>query len=461
MGPCEARVVSRSSFAVTLRFGALLLALAGCAQPPLSSAERDRCRDGARAIGRWLESTAVATEHGSRWPVVPGAEPPRFERSLYAGACGPTLFFLRLAADSKGDERERALEVARAGADELLAALPEKVEGEEGGLYTGIAGVGFTLEEAWRATGEARYRDGARRCVRILHESAQLAGSGIEWSDVTDVIAGSAGIGCFLLDLHLREGDGVALELATRAGRRLLDLSQREAVGRSWRMDPKFPRVMPNFSHGTAGVVYFLARLHETTHAPEFLEAARAGADHLLSIADRSGDGCRIHHHTPDGADLFYMGWCHGPCGTARAFDVLARITGDPRYADAVRGGTTSIVGSALPRERLPGFWNNVSLCCGSAGVIEFLLERARATGDPTLVDRAREFADDLLARGTSDERGLRFVQAEHRVKPDLLEAQTGWMQGAAGIGVALLDLAAFGEDESGRLVLPDGSTGR
>jgi hypothetical protein len=34
-------------------------------------------------------------------------------------------------------------------------------------------------------------------------------------------------------------------------------------------------------------------------------------------------------------------------------------------------------------------------------------------------------------------------VQAEHRVQPQLLVAQTGYMQGAAGIGMWLLRLDA------------------
>ena len=47
----------------------------------------------------------------------------------------------------------------------------------------------------------------------------------------------------------------------------------------------------------------------------------------------------------------------------------------------------------------------------------------------------------DLLARATRDTSGTRWVQAEHRVRPEQLVAQTGFMQGAAGIGMWLLRL--------------------
>jgi hypothetical protein len=60
---------------------------------------------------------------------------------------------------------------------------------------------------------------------------------------------------------------------------------------------------------------------------------------------------------------------------------------------------------------------------------------------NPVYLAFAKELTEDLLARGTRDERGLRWIQAEHRVRPDQLAAQTGYMQGAAGIGLWLLRL--------------------
>ncbi len=482
MGRCERRV--RDAVALTV-IGA---ALAGCTDPTrnglahddqahqhdhaISASARQRAdwyRENVDAIARWLEATAVATEHGLAWPVAPdrpaapaaatatddrGATP----TDLYSGSAGVVLFFLELCEScerpgaSDGtigrdatDQHDHWFSIARRGADHLLATLPEKaVRDEANGLYTGIAGVGFVLLEAGRALTDERYTTGARRCVSLLHQAAYAAGPGIEWGSTTDVIAGGAGIGLFLLTMYERTGDGVALELATRAGRRLLDLSQREAVGRSWRMDPTFPRVMPNFSHGTAGVAYFLARLFEVTKVEAFLDGARDGADHLLSLADSTDGGCRIYHHTPDGTDLYYLGWCHGPTGTARLFTQLADVTGEQRWTDLVRCAAQSLLSSGIPDQPQPGFWNNVGQCCGSAGVIEFSLALALATGDESYAGFARELAANLIGRGRRDARGLCFPQAEHRTKPDLIEAQTGYAQGAAGIAIALLHLEVY-----------------
>jgi lantibiotic modifying enzyme len=111
---------------------------------------------------------------------------------------------------------------------------------------------------------------------------------------------------------------------------------------------------------------------------------------------------------------------------------------------------------SGIPDKRTPGFWNNVSQCCGSAGVAEFFLDLHRATGQREHLAFAQRVADDLLGRATRDAQGLRWVQAEHRIKPELLVAQTGYMQGAAGIGTALLHLDGWSRGQKERIVLPD-----
>ena len=49
------------------------------------------------------------------------------------------------------------------------------------------------------------------------------------------------------------------------------------------------------------------------------------------------------------------------------------------------------------------------------------------------------------------------WTQAEHRVQPGLLIAQTGHMQGAAGVGKYFLHMDAMEErGEVPRVVLPD-----
>jgi lantibiotic modifying enzyme len=305
------------------------------------------------------------------------------------------------------------------------------------------------LTEAWRATGSEAYRRAAVRCAGSLHAAAVETEHGVRWSEVTDVIGGAAGTGLFLLDCAERLDRPQDLELAERAGRHLLSVARTEEPGRSWAMDPTFPRIMPNFSHGTAGVAYFLATLHAATGAEVFLEAALDGARHLEAIADRSDGGFRVWHHTPDGEDLFYLGWCHGPPGTARLFERLAQVTNDPSWRARTAQCLQALRTAGIPAARPPGFWNNVGICCGSAGVAEFAL-------DLDELEFARSLADDLLTRAARSDSGLSWPQAEHRVRPELIQAQTGYMQGAAGIGLHLLHLDGALHGRTERTRLPD-----
>ena len=111
---------------------------------------------------------------------------------------------------------------------------------------------------------------------------------------------------------------------------------------------------------------------------------------------------------------------------------------------------------SGIPERQTPGFWNNVSQCCGHAGVGEFLIALYRISHDEAYRDFAQRMTADLLRRATEDASGISWVQAEHRTRPELLVAQTGYMQGAAGIGTYCLHLEAVERGTDPAIVLPD-----
>jgi lantibiotic modifying enzyme len=213
---------------------------------------------------------------------------------------------------------------------------------------------------------------------------------------------------------------------------------------------------MPNFSHGTAGIAYFLATLYRVTHERRFLDAAFAGARYLQSIAKTDGDICLVPHDQPDGLDLYYLGWCHGPTGTARLFYQLYKVTDEPMWMSWVGRSANALLTSGIPEQRTPGFWNNVSQCCGSAGVAQFFLDLHAATHERRYLEFAERMTADLMTRATHDDVGTRWVQAEHRVRPELLVAQTGYMQGAAGIGMWLLRLDAAQRGRAPFVRFPD-----
>jgi lantibiotic modifying enzyme len=402
----------------------------------------------------WIQSCRIDTPHGKLWPVNPD-QPDGIDGSLYAGYPGIILFFLELYHSTKDFYW---LEEAKGASKILINSLPDPSallpEGEGAGLYTGIAGQGFVLEEVFHATREEFYCQAALRCFAILHAAAQKAGDGVEWSPVTDIISGSAGIGLFLIDVYRKMNEPSALDLAVKTGRRLLQLSISEtAGGLSWKMSPDFPRIMPNFSHGTAGIAYFLAALYEVTHETCFLDGTLAGARYLLSITTPDGLVC---HHFPDGQDLFYLGWCHGPAGTSRLYYKMAQITGDPLWTRAMIKAAEGLLSSGIPDQLTPGFWNNVGICCGNAGVSDFFLDLHRLTGRGDFLDFARHMTADLLARSTPTREGLKWVHADIQREPDNLSAETGLMKGAAGIGMHLLRWAAFERNAAPLIRMPD-----
>ena len=412
----------------------VIAAAALVAMAHASAQQTPSYRDVAIDTAKWIRTTRLQTTFGWTWPSDP-RNPKSVSTALYSGSPGVVLFLLEMNI-ATGDRAY--LDEARKGADELLTKVPS----ESGmGLYEGVAGLGFTLGEVWRATKDETYHKAALRTVKILGDKAAPVGKGVQWSNTTDVISGTAGIGLFLLYADEVLKDPGARALAIRAGDRLLAQGTPEHGGMKWAMDPASTRLMPNFSHGTAGISYFLATLYKTTREQRFLDGALAGAKYLQAIAKTDGDICLVQHDQPDGLDLYYLGWCHGPVGTARLFYQLFLITGDKTWMTWVTKSANGILQSGIPEQRTPGFWNNVSQCCGSAGVAQFFLDLYTVTNDAKYLSFAEKMTADLLARATRDVTGTRWVQAEHRVQPDLLVAQTGYMQGAAGIGMWLLHL--------------------
>ena len=79
-----------------------------------------------------------------------------------------------------------------------------------------------------------------------------------------------------------------------------------------------------------------------------------------------------------------------------------------------------------------------------------------KVTGDPAYLGFSKRVTAQLLAKGTRDRDGMRWIQAEHRVRPELLVAQTGYMQGAAGIGMLLLHLDGFQRGKKASIAFPD-----
>ena len=442
--------------------------------------------DYALAAAHWLDNTVVTRDEGALWPVAEGRvihaeQGGSADHSLYQGTAGIGIYYLELyQATGESHFRDRA----RACGVTILRSL--EMDAWSSGLYRGLAGAVFFLWEVCRATGEERFYEGARRCVERLLESAAKVGAGVGWrepipfseshgqvgtTEILDVSRGSAGVGLGLLYASARGLHPAALDLAVGIGERLIEVASvgpqvdRDGDRRlAWPMmlDQPFAWTAPNFSHGTAGVAYFLACLYEATDETRYLQGALAGAAELLSLTDERGaDAELICHHLEGGRELYYVAWCHGPFGTARLYHLLRRLTDEPSWEERLRSLGRGLVGLDVPN-RSPGYWNNRGQCCGDAGVGETALMLARrGAGTSDSLDLAWRVADELAEGATVDDDGARWTHAEHRTRPDELATHTGYMQGAAGIGSYFLHLAGSRPADDGlvpdnRVAFPD-----
>lgn len=140
---------------------------------------------------------------------------------------------------------------------------------------------------------------------------------------------------------------------------------------------------VPNFECGTAGVGYALTIAYETTRDEKYLHAAIAAATHLKSIAVPHGDGFLIPwHDDPNEKPIFYVSSCHGVGGTSKLFYQLYKITGEEKYLEDIKKLYKGLRYVGAPEKQSAGYWNTTCLCCGTAGILQFLISYYFITQD-------------------------------------------------------------------------------
>ena len=263
-----------------------------------------------------------------------------------------------------------------------------------------------------------------------------------------DATLGTAGV--LLGALWARRlGSPDAAALAERAAAVILAEEEHLPTGGNWRfVAPRFRpdyAQMPNFSHGVAGIASALALAGAELDRPDLTAAALRGAEHLVTLGERRGDGFVVPRYLPtdtNDEDEFTFTWCHGGTGTSLLFRALdhagvedvageAPLTWHRRFLHGVRT-------SGLPARLHPGFWDNDGRCCGTTGVGEAFLDSWQRAGHDDDLDFALHLADTLVERAVSEGPHAYWRFIEHRKPDPLLPPAVGWMQGAAGIATFL-----------------------
>jgi lantibiotic modifying enzyme len=397
---------------------------------------------------------------------------------VYGGSAG-VLIFLENAAAVLGDAaaRELADRTAKGLRSARRVDSQERVSWTRGsamggtGLYTGDAGVGqaFLVRHALRGDAEALATAidvGDSLLARAKHEDEALS-----WDKQPDIIFGNAGTALFLLELGVASKADRFLDAARAAGRGLLA----EAVRVQSKADParKLPTWvlsmggmqihMPNFSHGTAGVAYALARIGAQTGDAELLQAGKDGAEWLIENAVADGEG--LKWAASDKGEAAYMGgWCHGPAGTGRLFLLLHAITGEARYLDVAKKGARFVIDYAANAEKGAADGEKPyvppSFCCGVAGVVDFFCDLTRVTHDATSAAFAKKAGDYLIEVAVADGDGRKWKNGRSAPGGPVNASSTGYnvdlMLGAAGEALALLRLMTIDRAEDPVRAMPD-----
>lgn len=427
-------------------------------------------------MNRWLTGATRGIEFiqsrndptSGLWQIDEGPEEhsPIVITSFYHGAAGVLHFLVEYYLLT---QRADILATAVKKGDQLWARI-EREAWLPVNMSAGWASHFHIMHWLAEVSGEARFAARASECTRRIRAQATKIGTGVGWiepipyseltgisgeAEIVDLSIGAAGALLALIESHRLGYDPQALEIAIQAADRLIEVAEVTPRGLCWQMmhPMPFPFPAPNFAHGSAGVGFALARLAQFNGASKYLDAAIAAANYAGSCeTPRSNGGALICHLEGAHPPTFYLGNCHGPPGTARLYLLLNELTNEPRWATYARRLMNGLDSTGAPEQRQPGLWNNYGQCCGDAGIGDFALLIGQSGIWDEGIDMADRCARVIFAHRKEGPDGWQWPQAERRAQPDHVRAQTGYMQGAAGIGSFLLHVGSYVDGKEVRI---------
>ncbi|MBQ7841730.1 MAG: hypothetical protein IJ390_14770 [Lachnospiraceae bacterium] len=414
--------------------------------------------DGARAVAKWLLDVSIRTPEGLTWPklvdvdgILP-KEDPESGLTFYAGNAGIIFYFVQLYAAVREEEYLNAaldgIRYIRAQQDDEFPYgfdLPEAFS--KWSFSSGLSGILYPVIELLKVYEDKELEAFVKKLVDKLVKGAVKAEVGKKW---TGRAAYDADGGTIMFLLYAAEyfQESSWVETAAKVGEYLLTTARKLDDGHIsydngyYKQGIEYKIYWPNFEHGDAGAAYAFARLYEATGREEFLKAADEAAEYLTSIAVVQGDGALIPYRYPDLTDVFYLGYCHGPAGTGRLFYLLYKLTGKESYKEWLDRLVQGVIDAGAPENHSEGYWNVYSQCCGTAGIVNLFLGLWADNGEQKYLELANRGGRHIIgaAKITKDPY-MYWLQSYTRIRPALTTYDTGFQNGAAGIGTALLQL--------------------
>ena len=373
--------------------------------------------------------------------------------SLASGRAGQALFYAYLSfqrsdGDGPADLALDLLDQATEGA----AAVPMSES-----LFSGFPGIAWTEEHL-----QGRLFEVEGDPHQEVDETILSLLSGSPWRGEYDLINGLVGLGIYALERFPRP---TAVQCLERIVGELARSAERDPEGAAWFSPPArlssfklavYPRGLYDLgtSHGIAGVIALLAAV---CRADIQAGAARPLLDQAVSwlLARELGGerGFRFAHffHPDVEPQPSRLAWCYGDVGIAAALLFAARAVGEPSWESRALDVALAAVEPG-PRAATV---RDAGLCHGAAGLGHLFNRMFQATGEERLAEAARSWYGRALAfrEPGSGVGGFRSGAADRTGLSDWRN-DPGFLEGAAGIGLALLAAISPVEPEWDRLLL-------
>lgn len=389
------------------------------------------------------------------------AEPYRLSRgaSMSQGSAGIALFYAYLAKMIGHDtsflsEADRYMNKAC----DVLETVPM-----EAGLYRGLSGIAWAVQHLQGLIYDEEEND-SQSDANVEIDQILLD----HWSRPSkfDLWEGAVGLGIYALERYPLGNSRLLLELVVN---QLYRLSTADDQGTTWFTPPEMLRPQTRqaypqgfydlgVAHGVTGVVSFFSRVDRLEIEKDIVQNMLYGAGNWLLAQKQRGDPHLIFPQflmPPDNKPTIThtFGWCHGDIGVAAALLSAARCCGESTWeAVAIKAAHASI--DYLENFSKPEAFDS-TLCHGTAGLSHLFNRIYQTTGIERFKEEARKWLNltlDSRKPGTGIAGYSRFGMNE---EGDLSEQyDPGFIQGTAGIGLALLAAATHIEPQWDRLLL-------
>lgn len=329
-----------------------------------------------------------------------------------------------------------------AALDDLVASLGRGAP--HLGLFGGLTNAAWVLchtldaddsEESLAAIDEA--------LLRVLGEQT--------WTGAHDLIEGLVGFGVYFLERLAHGADAKATEGLARVTTHLDRTATKTDDGATWHtplslLPPSFASEYPDgfydcgIAHGVPGMIGFLARA--STHVPQRGRALALEARRWLEATATGGDGERTFPGKRMGrlpstthTEAARTAWCYGDPGVAVGLWWAERAFGhETSSIDA-----TELALRALRRDMERARVVDATLCHGAAGLGHISNRFFHATRDAAFAEQARTW----------------FARALELPIP----SEPAFLDGSAGVGLALLAATTASEPAWDRLLLTNLAT--